>query len=640
MLKKLTIFIASLCCLTYTYAQDIDLDVRNIPDSLMKKADAVVRYSIEDVQIVSPGTVKYSHKYAITILNESGRNYATLYEYYSKMKEIKSIQGALYNAQGKQVKKLKKSDISDLSGVDDASLMSDARFKKYTFYQSYYPYTVMFDVDVTYNTALFLPTWQPVLGNYVSVQHATFNVSVPGDGNLRYKQVGITGVPAKVQHKNNWTYSWELENFKAKPSEVMEAFKVDKYPLVLIASSKFQYGKFDGQVDSWDSFGKFIYTLNKERDELPGKVKQVVHKLTDNVQDPKEKARILYRYLQNNTRYISVQLGVGGLQTYDAAYVAENNYGDCKALTNFMKALLKEAGIKAYCSVIDAGNNSGFILEDFPSSQFNHVILCVPFSARDTTWLECTSQDIEFGYLGGFTSDRATLLYGDFGGKLVHTPAYQNHQNLQLRIVNAEIDPQSGNVKLSAKTMYTGLQHDDPYMAHRVFNKEDMTKYLRQRIDLPSFDLVNYNYAIPPPEEVPALEEDLELLARNYVTKSGKRLFVEPNMLTKQKTKFLEEKEERRFDFQFSYAYVDVDTVNIKIPAGYKLETIPKQVSLNNPVGKYSYHVQLEGDILHLYRRVEFKEGVYPAADYQAFVKYMNAIRDTDGSKVVFVKAE
>ncbi len=72
-----------------------------------------------------------------------------------------------------------------------------------------------------------------------------------------------------------------------------------------------------------------------------------VHELTDHLTDKRQKVFALYDYLQKNTRYISVQLGIGGWQPFPADYVATKRYGDCKALSNFMVALLKEAGIKA-----------------------------------------------------------------------------------------------------------------------------------------------------------------------------------------------------------------------------------------------------------------------------------------------------
>ncbi|NJK82774.1 MAG: transglutaminase domain-containing protein [Saprospiraceae bacterium] len=102
--------------------------------------------------------------------------------------------------------------------------------------------------------------------------------------------------------------------------------------------------------------------------------------MTEEAKSNKEKIAILYRFLQDNMRYVSVQLGIGGWQTYDAQYVEQNKYGDCKALSNFMKAMLKTLDIPAYTAAV-YGDSRGVPLEaeeDFSFPLFNHVIYIFP----------------------------------------------------------------------------------------------------------------------------------------------------------------------------------------------------------------------------------------------------------------------
>ena len=206
----------------------------------------------------------------------------------------------------------------------------------------------------------------------------------------------------------------------------------------------------------------------------------------------REKIFILYDFLQKNTRYISIQLGIGGWQPFEAAYVAEKKYGDCKALSNYMIALLKEAGITGKYVEIYGGKSPPPFIEDFSFSQSNHVISCVPLN-KDTIWLECTSQTVSPGYMGSFTGNRKALLIDETGGHVVQTPVYRAGDNLRLRIVKAVADEQ-GNLSAEITNTYSGLQQDFPHSLMYDASKEERVKFLNQMFNLPTYEVIKNDY--------------------------------------------------------------------------------------------------------------------------------------------------
>ncbi len=158
--------------------------------------------------------------------------------------------------------------------------------------------------------------------------------------------------------------------------------------------------------------------------------KQKFIALTKDASSDKDKAKILYNYLQKNTRYISIQIGIGGLEPFPASEVDRLGYGDCKALANYMRSMLSAVNIPSYYCIVKAGRRKESFHKTFANAQDgNHVILCIPFK-NDTTWLECTSQNLPFGFLSDFTDDRDVVACTENGGVIMHTPKYINSTNL------------------------------------------------------------------------------------------------------------------------------------------------------------------------------------------------------------------
>src|SRR5262249_18052472 len=162
---------------------------------------------------------------------------------------------------------------------------------------------------------------------------------------------------------------WEVKGIAAVEDESSSPDWTELTPVVCLGPVQFEIQDYKGIMNTWQDFGKFVYALKNARDQLPDNIKQEVHRLTDGVTDTREKIAKLYKFMQDNTHYISIQLGIGGWQPFDATYVSTKKYGDCKALSNYMYSLLKEAGISSNYTLVKAGESEHFFVSDFPSLQ-------------------------------------------------------------------------------------------------------------------------------------------------------------------------------------------------------------------------------------------------------------------------------
>ncbi|MEO6932585.1 MAG: transglutaminase domain-containing protein, partial [Chitinophagaceae bacterium] len=397
---------------------------------------------------------------------------------------------------------------------------------------------------------------------------------------------------------------------------------------------KYAVQGYKGNMATWNDYGKFVYALKAGRDQLPENIKKTVHDLTDGLKDPYEKVNVLYNFLQKNSRYISVQLGIGGWQPYDATYVATKRYGDCKALVNYMYSLLKEAGIPSNYTLVKSGESNTGILVDFPSQQFNHVILSVPM-AKDTIWLECTSQDLPAGYLSGFTSDRQVLVVNENGGTLVSTPRYGFKDNLQLRRISAELRA-DGVLTADVRTFYQARQEDDVHDMINALARDKVLERLKQRINLPNYDVLKFEY-LEDKVAMPSITEKLSITATDYAQVSGKRIFLTPNILSRSEGKLTPE-EKRKFDINIKFEYTDEDSVDIKIPEGFIPEALPQNTELKSAFGSYKNSFKVEKDRIRYYRRIEKFSGRFPAADYPKLVEFNNQVYKADRARIVLIK--
>ncbi|MEO8771882.1 MAG: DUF3857 domain-containing protein [Ferruginibacter sp.] len=613
---------------------DGEYAVSKIAPALLKNANAVLRLEEIKFEIISTKETVLRQHVVITVLNEKGEDWAGFEEQYNKERDIAFIEGILYDANGKQLKKIKKKDTEDLSGVEEGTLMNDSRIRKHDFYYRTYPYTVEYISEIDDKSTLFFPTWIPQGGEGMSVELSTAIITSPIDYKVRYKAFNYKDEPLATQEKNDKILTWVAKDMPAIWHEPFSPQIQEITTMVIFGPTDFQMDNYKGNMVNWQEFGKFVYSLKQGRDQLPDQEKQTIHSIADGISDPKEKIAALYQYMQKNTRYISIQLGIGGWQPFEAKDVASKGYGDCKALSNYMYSILKEEGILSYYTLIRAGNNAKYIVADFPSQQFNHAILCVPLQ-NDTMWLECTSQTLQAGYLSGFTADRPALLIDENGGKLVHTPKYDRNVNKLSRNVKAVLD-EEGTLTINADSHYSALLQDNIHGMINGLSKDKVKQYLHYMFDFGTYDVNQFSYT-QEKNTVPTIDEALNISVSNYATITGKRLFIMPNVMGRNSRKLTPDST-RKYEVQLDLEYRDIDSVQIELPKGYSPESIPEAITMSSKFGTYSSSVKLVENKLYYYRSVENFSGRFPPSAYAELVKYYADIYKADNNKVVLVK--
>jgi hypothetical protein len=612
-------------------AQDREFDVAQMPAELAKDADAVMRLDALTFVVESPGRAKLQAKQAVTILNAKGRELGKIVVGYDKLRQLTALRGTLFDAQGKKIRDLKKNDTNDYSAIADYSLYEDSRARVAELYYDIYPYTVAFEYEVNYNGLISWPSWYPFLSR-APVERSSFEVSVPADMSLRYHLRNIEQPPQIEQAGARKVLRWEAVNL---PQWKREPYSPAGAPCILTAPTAFEIAGYTGDMSSWNAFGNWFYRLASGRANLPAPALSEVQGLCVNVASPREKIRRLYEHLQSKTRYVSVQLGIGGWQPFDAEYVNTRGYGDCKALTNYMLAMLKAAEVEAFPALIRHGEDAPVVIADFPSNQFNHVILCVPM-VQDTLWLECTSQTAPFGHIGAGNEDRNVLVVTPEGGKLIRTPRSKSTDNQQIRRAVVALS-ETGDAVAEVRTRFTGNQQDRVRWALAKSTPRERENWLREEIDVPSFRLVSADFSEAEGRRA-EITLPIKLELPRFASRSGvARLFLRPNLMERRKY-IPPEVKERQQPVEFDYAYLDTDTISYHLPANFSIEAAPPIFALETSFGSYHASTVLNAGTLDYVRRLEIRERTLPASQYEAYRQFIADIVKADNAQVVLVR--
>ena len=576
---------------------------------------------------VSSGKLVTTNYISIQINNRFGDSYAEISLPYSKINKISDVDAYIEDMDGKKIRDLKKSDIIDRSAISNISLYEDDFTKDFELKHNVYPYKVIYTYKMTSKTFLEIVDWSPAFYRLIPTLSAHLKVILPKKYEYNKFENNLTEPCHIDSTETNINLEWKASNLKTIKSEIFSQYK-NSLPNVIVAPVNFEYG-VEGSTRNWENFGLWQHNLLKDLDILPETEKARITSLVAGINDKREIVKTLYHYMQDQTRYINVSIGIGGMKPYPASYVAQNKYGDCKALTNYMKSLLKVAGIESFYTVIYGDNQPPRLNRNYAGPQFNHVILTVPLD-KDTIWLENTSKTNPFGYIGTFTQNRDALMINYNHSKLIHIPTLKKQDNQDNKKIIFDL-ALKGSSKVTLKITYRGEDFEFFNSVHAGLNDEEKDKFIREYMPFENYEVINWDLK-KINRDTTHIELNATLNLNKLLNPLGNEFYFS---LYPCRIPRFTIPATRTLPVELPYPICSTDSLIYNLPAGYDLKTGFEPVLLNTRYGNYSMTSRVANGKIYFIKKFELYAGSYTLEQYPDFYSFIQSVKDNDKKKII-----
>lgn len=550
---------------------------------------------------------------------------------YKAQNEFKLTEAFLADAGGNIIRKLKKRDIETRNLRRRGTFYTDIWATEFKLFHNQYPYILHYSYETEYSNFIGLFRLIPVVFTEVPTQSAVFKVKHPSELKIRFD--ASDAFQYKHYNVNEYTiHEWEIQNYELPKEEQFSPPLRETIPAVEIMPEQFFF-KTKGLADSWQNLGKWVNQINNGLTALTSTEKFIVDDLCQNRSDTLQLIRTLYKHLQENTRYVNVSIEEGGLVPFPASYVCENKYGDCKALTIYMKALLEYVGIPSFYTLVYAGDNPQTLNTNLPSSQFNHVILTIPLHG-DTLWLENTADIFPAGYIGESTQNRKALMVTPEGGKIINLPALtlKDVQHSSLTVFQLDLN---GNGKFTSQQQLKGSSYENFTYYDRFATEKEQKEHLLNNLDFEHINNAEWEVSIPNPDSAKA-KLIVKADCTNQFRTFGSMIIIKPYFIPIPEP---EEPEKRMNDIKIQMPVNRIDTTiyELKFLSEFEIE-LPTDSTIRSNFGSYRQSFTADDSTLTVISAFKLKATCRDKAEYSALYQFFNGIIQLQKKSAVILK--
>ena len=606
-------------CLLFSFSMTVYSSANELKKSKILEKSKTFR-------LINKGLAEEELKVRLYI-NENTEDLTHLYIPYTRFDKLIDFNCEIKDTNGNIIKEFELEDLKDYSTSSVREEFTDLRINFIDLHCNSYPNLIEYKIKWEKTNLLNWPKWFPYSNKFYT-DYSSFKIIIPLDYHLRFYDRKLNMVPEKSRFNDNLIYFWEKKDLSKLEPEFMST---NQFPAILTAPGKFEIDGIEGDLSSWKSFGSWYNKLLLGRQIVSEEDKIEIKKILAKSESQIEIINNVFNYVQDKTRYVSIQLGIGGWRPFTAEEVGSTGWGDCKGLANYTVSLLKFAGVDSYVALAKRKYIHEDIIVDFPSNQFNHMIVYIPLNESDL-WLETTDNTISTGHVGSDNDDRHALVIFPAGGKLKKVKDYFRSKNYSSKKINIDIN-QKGKSFVDILETRTGNLQDS--FRRRVINKNnsEISNFLTKYYSLKKMEKFKAEYERKNCELRLNCKGEIKKLTK----KSGKRIFINLNKIVK-KIPLPDLKKERINSVCFPTLFSNKEDITINFPENYKLESVILDREVDNSCFSFSIIVLSENNKLVIRKNFELKQKTIEVAEYEKIKDSFDIINSVIDQSIVLVK--
>jgi hypothetical protein len=614
-----------------------------------EKTDAILLYSEDIVSVQSNGKIKNLHRVAYKILRPDGRKYGTVLAYFDSETRITGMRGWCIPAQGKDYEvKEKEATETAAFNIENGILATDLRVK-YLHIPAPDPGNIVgYELEQEERPYVFESDWD--VQGQIPVRQARYTLQLPAG--WEYKAVWVNHTDVASTTVGNNQFQWVVDDLKAvKHEEDMPPWRAlgARMVVTILPTGGAAHSK---GFQNWSDVGVWYINLLRGRRDTSPAISQKVIELTSTKATQLQKLAAIAGFVQNDIRYVAVELGIGGWQPHAANDVYTHRYGDCKDKATLMASMLQQLGVDSYHVAINTHRGAVGAATPAQFGSFNHAILAIKLPSNlsepslvatiahpklgTLLFFDPTDTSTPFGQLRGELQANFGLLVTADGGELTELPQLPSAMNSIHRMGKFTLAPNgilSGDVSEQRVGDRAAEQRE---MLKSVAKADDKIKSIETLLahSLSSFQITKATVSNLDQTDKP-FGFNYSLIAGAYAKPAGDLLLVRPRVIGVKGSGVLETKDPRQYPLEFAGPAKDTDTFDITIPPGYVVDDLPPALDLDYSFASYHSKTEAKGNILHYTRSFEIKELSVPVAKMDELKKFYRAIAGDERNTAV-----